>query len=318
MTSYAPASERTMYFIGVTTTQSSIMKVFPRWAEELGLNAVLRGIDFPPNDRPERYREAVAFIKSDRNSLGALVTTHKINLLDASRDLFDRLDPYAQTLGEISSISKRGDALFGHAKDPIAVGYGLEAIVGESYWRRTGATLLILGSGGSSLALTHYLHEKQRARGDVPTRMVVTARRETKLEEMRELHHRIGFAIPIDYRVADAPEKADAIVASLPARSMVINATGLGKDAPGSPLTDAVRFPYYSIAWEFNYRGDLVFLQQAKAKQAASGVRVEDGWFYFIHGWTRVVAEVFDIDIPASGPGFERLSQLAIEATKRS
>jgi shikimate 5-dehydrogenase len=307
-----------MYFIGVTTAQSSIMKVFPRWAEELRLNAVLRGIDFVPNDRPERYREAVAFIKRDEKSLGALVTTHKINLLEASRDLFDELDPYAQTLGEISSISKRSGALVGHAKDPITAGYGLEAIVDEGYWKRTGAAMLILGSGGSSLALTLFLHEKQRAGGDVPKKIVVTARREAKLAEMRELHHRIGFAIPIDYRVAETPEKADAIVSTLPVRSMVINATGLGKDAPGSPLTDAVRFPEHSIAWEFNYRGDLVFLQQAKAKQAASHMQVEDGWFYFIHGWTRVVAEVFDIDIPTSGPGFERLSQLAIEATKRS
>ena len=32
-----------MYFIGVTTTQSSIMKVFPRWSDALGLNAVIKG-----------------------------------------------------------------------------------------------------------------------------------------------------------------------------------------------------------------------------------------------------------------------------------
>lgn len=28
-----------MYFIGVTTTQSSIMKVFPKWAEVLHIDA---------------------------------------------------------------------------------------------------------------------------------------------------------------------------------------------------------------------------------------------------------------------------------------
>ena len=32
---YTPAEQRTMYFIGVTTGKSSIMKVFPAWAEEL-------------------------------------------------------------------------------------------------------------------------------------------------------------------------------------------------------------------------------------------------------------------------------------------
>ena len=54
MTTYSPADRRTMYFIGVTTAQSSIMKVFPRWAEHLGLDAVLKGIDFPPNAEPAR------------------------------------------------------------------------------------------------------------------------------------------------------------------------------------------------------------------------------------------------------------------------
>jgi shikimate 5-dehydrogenase len=117
--SYIPATERTIYFIGTTTGQSSIMKVFPRWAEALKLNAVIKGIDFVPDEGAPRYREAVRFIKGDPLSLGALVTTHKVNLLKASRDLFDELDPCAETLGEISSISKRHGRLCGHAKDPI-------------------------------------------------------------------------------------------------------------------------------------------------------------------------------------------------------
>jgi len=40
--------------------------------------------------------------------------------------------------------------------------------------------------------------------------------------------------------------------------------TGLGKDAPGSPLTDAVVFPDHGIVWDLNYRGDLIFLEQAR------------------------------------------------------
>ena len=45
---YIPATRPTMYFIGVSTGRSSIMKVFPRWAEYLGISdAQLKGIDFP-------------------------------------------------------------------------------------------------------------------------------------------------------------------------------------------------------------------------------------------------------------------------------
>lgn len=312
---YDPATQRTMYFIGVTTGKSSIMKVFPAWSKHLRLGAVMKGIDFPPNSDPARYREAVAFIKGDPLSMGGLVTTHKVNVLKASKGLFDELDPYAQTLHEISSISKRGSLLLGHAKDPITAGASLEAIVPPGHWKDTGAHLCILGSGGSSLALTLYLHNKATAGGDVPQRIIVTARREASLAEMRQVHAKIGFAIPVDYRLAATPAEGDGAVAALPDGSMVVNATGLGKDGPGSPLTDDVQFPSGGLIWEFNYRGDLVFLDQARAAAIARNLTVHDGWVYFIHGWTRVIAEVFDIDIPMSGPAFDALSRIALDAT---
>ena len=77
----------------------------------------------------------------------------------------------------------------------------------------------------------------------------------------------MAFAIPIEYAVTPEPAAADRLVERLPAGSMVVNATGLGKDRPGSPLTDAARFPRDGIAWDFNYRGDLEFLRQARAAE---------------------------------------------------
>jgi shikimate dehydrogenase len=90
---------------------------------------------------------------------------------------------------------------------------------------------------------------------------------------------------------------------------LVINATGLGKDRPGSPITDAARFPERGIAWELNYRGDLRFQRQAEAQARERGLRVEDGWRYFIHGWSEVVAEAFHLELT---PGLlDRLSEAA-------
>ncbi|HUU10525.1 MAG TPA: shikimate dehydrogenase, partial [Phycisphaerae bacterium] len=93
--------------------------------------------------------------------------------------------------------------------------------------------------------------------------------------------------------------------------SLVINATGLGKDGPGSPITESAVFPERGLVWEFNYRGDLLFLRQARARQQERGLHVEDGWLYFIHGWTRVIAEVFHVDIPVKGPVLDELSEIA-------
>ncbi len=308
---YPPADKPAMYFIGVTTHQSSIMKVFPRWAEYLGLgDVVLQGMNFRWHDEPANYRRAVAFIKDDPLSLGALVTTHKIDLLNACRDQFDRLDPLADLTHEISSISKDSGQLVGHAKDPITSGLALEAFLPERHWERTGAEALVLGAGGSAVAVTWHLLQTRHG-PNRPSRIVVTNRSQPRLEEIRKFHARIGADLPLEYYHTPAPEMTDAILAGLKPGSLVINATGLGKDAPGSPITDAAVWPEQGIAWDFNYRGNLVFLEQARAQPQARHLQIEDGWIYFIHGWTRVIAEVFHIDIPTSGPRFDEISRIA-------
>lgn len=307
----SPATRPTFYFIGVTTGKSSIMRVFPKWAHHLGLGDVpIVGIDCKQHDEPDVYRRVVDFIKNDPLSLGGLVTTHKIDLLRASRDRFEFLDEYAELLGEISSISKRDGRLCGHAKDPITSGLSMDAFLPSGHWAETGGHLCLLGAGGSSLALTMFIM-KQKPKSEWPARIVVTNRSQGRLDEMQEIHTRINPGIPTEYHLCPKPEDNDAVVNRLPRGSMVVNATGLGKDAPGSPLTDAARFPDEGLVWEFNYRGDLVFLDQARAQEASRGLTIEDGWVYFIHGWTRVIAEVFDIDIPTEGPGFDALSDIA-------
>ncbi|RPH56931.1 MAG: hypothetical protein EHM81_12340 [Chloroflexi bacterium] len=79
--------------------------------------------------------------------------------------------------------------------------------------------------------------------------------------------------------------------------SVVINSTGMGKDTPGSPITWDGKFPLDAITWEFNYRGELDFMHQALAQVQPRQVKVEDGWVYFIHGWTQVVAQVLHFDL---------------------
>ena len=78
-----------------------------------------------------------------------------------------------------------------------------------------------------------------------------------------------------------------------------------------SCVTDSAPWPDGALVWEFNYRGELDFLRQAQANQADRSLSIEDGWIYFIHGWTRVIAEVFHVDIPTSGPVFDDLCHIA-------
>jgi shikimate 5-dehydrogenase len=111
--------------------------------------------------------------------------------------------------------------------------------------------------------------------------------------------------------VGEDPINNDQIMKSLSAGAIIINATGKGKDSPGSPITDMAPWPKDALVWDFNYRGELDFLKQAEANQIDCRLTIEDGWLYFIHGWTRVIAEVFHVNIPSSGPVFDRLCNIA-------
>jgi shikimate 5-dehydrogenase len=315
---YAPATKPTFYFIGVTTAQSSIMKVFPKWAEFLGLGDVaIRGIDLVPHDTVENYRAVVDFLKHDKLSVGALVTTHKLDLFAACRDMFDEIGPHAELMAETSCLSKRGGKLICNAKDPITSGLSMDGFLPANHFARTGAEVFSMGAGGSTIALTWHL--MQRSRGaDRPSRIVVSNRSQPRLDHIRAIHRQIDAGIPCEYVLAPRAEENDAVMPALKPGALVINATGLGKDAPGSPLTFAGAFPERAIVWELNYRGDLIFLDQAHAQAERKRLQIEDGWTYFIHGWTQVIAEVFDVAMPASGPRFDAISRIAAEATGRA
>ena len=284
-----------MGFIGVTTGASSIRKVFPQWAQLLGLPVRrLVGHDLPLDASTDQYRRLVNDIKSDPQHRGALVTTHKIGILRAARDLFDEIDDLAETFGEVSSIAKRGTRLLGAAKDPVTVRLSLEEFLPGDHFSATGGAALILGSGGAGCALSHQL----AARVDRPRQIICTGLSAAPLDHLREVHQRAGTPEGlVDYHITPGALETDALLTSLPAYSLVVNATGMGKDRPGSPISADAQFPKNGIVWEFNYRGPLDFLQQARHQQSERQLHVEDGWRYFIHGWTQVIAEVFDIEM---------------------
>lgn len=311
------ASQPTMYFIGVTTGQSSIMQVFPAWADALGLgNAVMKGIDIGIHEKPEVYREVVSFIKNDPLSLGALVTTHKIDLYAAAGDLFGYLDPYAVQFGELSSISKLDGTLCGHAKDPITCGMAMEMFIPPQYWKEhPEAGVLILGAGGSAISICSYFM-RNAGLGNDPAKLVVANRSQPRLSALERINAGMNPAgIPTEYHLTPQPGQNDAVLRAMGAGSLVINATGLGKDRPGSPLTDGALFPEDALVWELNYRGERQFQRQAEAQAQSRRVRVFDGWMYFIYGWTQVIAQVFHTEI--LGERLRKMEEIAAAYNKR-
>ena len=312
------ATQPTMYFIGVTTGSSSIMKVFPEWAKALGLkDAVMKGIDIAIHEKPEVYREVVSFLKQDPLSLGALVTTHKIDLYNAAHDLFDVEGDYARQFGEISSIYKRDGKFCCDAKDPITCGMAMEEFVPADYWRtHPQAGVFIMGAGGSCISMCSY-YMRNSGRGNDPAKIVVANRSLPRLQECEKINHKFyPNTIPDEYHLTPEAGQNDDVLSRMGRGSLIINATGLGKDRPGSPLTDRALFPQDALVWELNYRGERQFLHQAEVQHTSRGVTVVDGWMYFIYGWTQVIADVFHTEI--LGKRLQEMSRIAARFNNRT
>ena len=295
-----------MLFIGVSTEGSSIFELFPGWTQILGIDATLEGHDIPLRAPPEAFRAAVERIGGDPARLGALVTTHKVDVFEHAGDLFDELDPNARLCREVSCISKRDGALVGHAKDPITAGRTLAEFFPADRWAG-GAHVLCLGAGGAGTAIVVHLAGLRPG----PEAVVVTDTDERRLRSLQSVLAELDTSLPVRLEHVRTAADTDALLAGLPPGSLVVNATGLGKDAPGSPISDAAQFPEGALIWELNYRGELRFLEQARRQREARRLEIHDGWRYFLHGWSEVVAEVFHVELtPAL---FERLADSAAE-----
>jgi len=129
---------------------------------------------------------------------------------------------------------------------------------------------------------------------------------------MRAVHEQLRSGVKVEYVHNSDPLENDRLLGTVPRGSLVVNGTGMGKDSPGSPITDEGVFPEHSLVWELNYRGELDFLHQAQRQELNRGLVIEDGWRYFVHGWTCVIEEVFDVEMTPDLVG--ELSEIALDA----
>jgi shikimate dehydrogenase len=280
-----------MRFVGVSTTNSAINLIFPIWSEILGLDAELRGLDIPIDATNNLYRSALLEMQRDSQCVGALVTTHKIALFNAARDLFESFDTFAETCGEVSSIKITDGKVFGAAKDPITAGLAISEFLDEGHFK-DGAEVLCFGDGGAATAIAWYFSGLAMP----PAKITFLGIREERLSHLRNIISDRPAAARIQ-ALLTSDSIAKSQLETLAPRSLLINATGMGKDIPGTPIPRGTKFPTNSIVWELNYRGSLEFLIQAKLEAQESNLQVHDGWRYFIHGWSSVIEEVFDIKL---------------------
>jgi shikimate dehydrogenase len=279
-------------FVGISTGGSRVHQTFPAWAPLFAPGSMLRGVDLPEDSPPSHFRALLGAMAANPCVLGAVVTSHKLRLYRACHDLLRTTDPLVELTGEVNALDTRERA-HGFARDPQSLDVILDQTVGDR-------PVVCIGAGGSATALllamgldvpaslsagTPVVRPQGTGRGH----LTIVGKHQDSLDQLHAVQRRSD--IPDDaVTFALAPEAASVgrIVASAPPGAVIANATGLGKTGPGSPLPNPDCFPRDAIAWDFNYRGPLTFLEQARAADAAT----IDGWDYFVAGWSAALAAI--------------------------
>jgi len=174
--------------------------------------------------------------------------------------------------------------------------------VADAIWPTSTGSVLCFGCGGTAIALGRHL----LARGHQGVIHAVD-RDPTAVERLANALGDDGRS-RVQARSSAAPW--DEAIAALDPGALIVNATGMGKDRPGSPVTDSAVFPVESVVWELNYRGDLRMLDVARAQSRQRKLAVHDGWSLFCQGRASALSAVLALpDDPQLGERFAALAR---------
>jgi len=284
-------SKPTMFFIGVSTDKSIVNNVFQDWIKILDKDAEIIGVNLDINCNTSKYLEIVSYIKSQPLALGSLVTTHKVRLYNSTKHLFDSISNSCREFEEIGAIYKKGKSLYGEVTDIYTTKYALNQFFSLNYFKNNFADCCILGAGGAGLALAFNILSNKNS---LPDRLILTDINKSRIENSKKILKKYDKNNILELHLVTNSE-TDEIIKNLKKGSLIVNATGLGKDRDGSPFSANVDIPMNCYLWEFNYRGNLDFLRIAREQSVKNELVIVDGWMYFIHGWTQVMSRVFNI-----------------------
>lgn len=279
-------------FLGVSTAGSAVHRHFPRWAAGLPEPVRLIGIDLPAAAPEQKYADLLGWMARSEQVRGMVITSHKIDLFHAGVAKFAAVDRLSAMLGEVSAVRRAPTGnLLAYATDPPSA----RAAAAELNAGTSGGEVICFGAGGAAVALVAAL-----AQPGTEGVIHATDVRPERLAHLMRVAANLGVADRVVPHLRQDAAGNTGLLAGHPDARLVVNATGLGKDGPGSPLTDAAVFPRHCAVWDMNYRGPLTFLRQAQAQRDARGLRIADGWRFFLHGWTNALARI--VDVPPGDP----------------
>jgi shikimate dehydrogenase len=275
-------SRRFLVFLGRDAARSLAVTAFPAWMAVLKEECELVCVNMPPNMADREYVALIHELRSRPGCVGMQVTNHKVALFQAARQEFDGFSGDCTVLEEAGGIVITDNRLIGISPDSAA----FRREFGNHRELASSVEVVLLGGGGAARAVVLVAStlpgvQKISVTEVNPRRRLDFSRWVSNLGPDLQVH--------IDVLPADAN---DELVSCAGNGALIVNASGMGKDVEGSPVSSSVEFPQESTVWDLNYRGQLDFLVHARQQAEAKRLRIIDGFSLFISNWTWLLENV--------------------------
>lgn len=288
-----------VYFLGIRTEGSLALRAFPKWMTRFASNCTIKPVDMRKSSSPEDYLTFVRSVRDDPQCVGAQITSHKMDIFGAAWRHIDHRSQDVENLEEIGGLVSGAGELSAISPDAMALGTELSLVVG-----RQSRALIVLGGGGAGRSIALSAAKIPQ----VPS-ITITELNEDRLSGLDEWKRRLSLEDRCSEVTIRPGADNEDVVSSASTGTVVVNATGLGKDAPGSPISEGTRLPEDGVVWDLNYRGELKFLEHAR-RQAEQGLVLRDGFSFFLRNWTCFLEAALDRKLSDSEwPAFQHDTQ---------
>ena len=276
--------------VGPNAALSEAAAVFDDWAEALDLpDWELVTVPLATDAGRDAVQAALAGARA--TSVRGVVVRggSRLSVFEYGGPLVRAADDAVRRFGAVSCLLPTDGGWDGYALDPVATVRVLDRVAGVQYWSSvTSADAVVLGAGSTGRILA--LSLLQLSPG--PRRVLVTDVAQSRLDALIELARERGVSERLVTRRVTGAAGNDDVLDLAAEASLVVNATGIGHESYGSPVTEAAQLPLRGIVWELNHEGPLEFLESVNRQADDLLLRVHDGWDLSLETWAEALSRI--------------------------
>jgi len=229
------------------------------------------------------------FLQDEYNARGAFITGLADQFLDEASDAYDDIDDACRLLGEVGVVVRRPGQLRAAAPRLEAATRALDRILPKDT-----SELLILGAGPDARAVAAAI--TMGACAARPSKVTIAS---TDAKGLADVRQRIADQVlqgELEIRHVESPAEHDRLLALMPPRSAVIDASQSEYGA-NAAVGSAALFPAQSIVCDMlSPAGKSRILAEAVQQRSASELTIHDGRIYTLERRVAILQTMFADD----------------------